>query len=478
MASTEETKTAQVRIQLTTRYPDIELPDDPGPLLVSTGFRRYALSTLVNNLLQTERPVPFEFLINGQFLRTSIDEFLTANGISAETTLTVEYVRALIPPLHVSSYEHDDWISSVDVLSGSSPAVREAEEVSSGQERILSGGYDGLFRMWNMSNEVIATSNAPDEGGHTLAIKSVKFISPQKIASSSMDRTIRVWDYSEESATLTPTLELYGHKSSVDSIAVHSQSSRILSSSSDRSVGLWTTKKSEAPSAPENLIPKARNKRRKLSHPTPSKTGTQRGPLSLLTGHTDVVSSAIFSPTDHTVGYSASWDHTIRTWDLTTSACVDTRTTAHPLLSLAAMNGANLLAAGTSARHITMIDPRASATTIAAMTLRGHTNGVVSLAADPDSPYGLVSGSHDGTCRVWDIRSVRPGVGEVGGGQVGESVYVIPREILKEKGKSKAPVGGEGLKVFGVCWDKHVGIVSVGEDKRVQVNKAGDIIRT
>ena len=78
----------------------------------------------MNRLLETERPLPLEFLVNGQFLRTSLDEFLTQNGISAETTLSVEYVKALIPPLYVSSYEHDDWVSSVDVLSQSSKAAQ------------------------------------------------------------------------------------------------------------------------------------------------------------------------------------------------------------------------------------------------------------------------------------------------------------------------------------------------------------------
>ncbi|KAK3074454.1 ribosome biogenesis protein ytm1, partial [Coniosporium uncinatum] len=113
---------SQVRIQLTSRDSDLQPPPDTGSILVSTTLRRYALSTLVNSLLQTEKPTPFEFLINGQFLRTTIDEFLTANGISAETTLTVEYVRALVPPVHVTSFEHEEWVSSIDILSNTSPA--------------------------------------------------------------------------------------------------------------------------------------------------------------------------------------------------------------------------------------------------------------------------------------------------------------------------------------------------------------------
>ena len=103
------------------------------------------------------------------------------------------------------------------------------------------------------------------------------------------------------------------------------------------------------------------------------------------------------------------------------------------------------------------------------MTLRGHTNAVVSLAADPESNYGLVSGSHDGTCRVWDVRSSR----SEQEGRVGESLYVFERESVKGE---KKKVGGEGVKVFGVVWDKNVGIVSGGEDKRVQVNRGKGIV--
>jgi WD40 repeat protein len=428
------------------------------------GLKRYALSTLVNNLLESEKPIPFEFLINGQFLRTSIDEFLTAEGISAETTLTVEYVRALVPPVHVASFEHDDWVSSVDV--------------SGENARILSGSFDGLVRVWNTTNTTLcAVSPGAGANGHTAPVKSVRWLSGSKLVSAGDDRTVRIWNYSENStdesaSSITPSLELYGHEQSVGSIAVHAPTSHVLSASSDNKVGLWSTSKTTAPSAPTTLLPtasSAANKRRKIAK-SDLKQVSQRGPLSMLEGHSDVVSAAIFKNDDPTVGYSASWDHSVRTWDLTTSRPVDTRKTLHPLLSLAEMNGVNLLASGSSARHITLIDPRASSAKVTAMTLRGHTNAVVSLSTDPGSQFGLVSGSHDGACRVWDIRSVRTVAGTgADSGQVGESVYVIYRESAE--GGNQRRVGGEGIKVFGVQWDKEIGIVSASEDKRVQVNR-------
>ena len=107
------------------------------------------------------------------------------------------------------------------------------------------------------------------------------------------------------------------------------------------------------------------------------------------------------------------------------------------------------------------------------MTLRGHTNKISGLDPDPGSKYGLVSASHDGTCRVWDLRSVREGRKEEGGGRVGEAVYIVERQGTK----GKKAVGGEGVKVLGVRWDGEVGIVSVGEDRRVQVNRGRGVMR-
>ncbi|GAM40466.1 hypothetical protein TCE0_039f12836 [Talaromyces pinophilus] len=456
---------------------DIALPESTGPILVPTGLRRYALSTLVNNLLGNDKPIPLEFLVNGTYLRTSIDEYLTANGISAETTLEVEYVRALIPPLHIASFLHDDWVSSVDVLSATS--VTGGQSVAAGQERILSGSYDGLLRMWNMSSQTIAVSPDASEGGHTASIKAAKFISPTQLASAGLDRTVRVWKYAEEEdgsmARITPQLELYGHKSGIESLAIHAPSNRMLSASADHTVGFWSTRKSDAPTAPAELLPSSvsrSSKRRKLNS---SVSTAQRGPLALLSSHTGPVSAAIFDAKDSTVGYSASWDHSLRTWDLVTSALVDTRSTSHPLLSLEHLPELHLLAAGTSARHITLIDPRASATSVSVMTLRGHTNAVVTLARDPNSTYGLISGSHDGTCRIWDVRSTKTDKE----GVVGKDIYSIPRKSLEESGREGSKrIGGDGIKVFGVCWDRSVGIVSAGEDKRIQINRGEGVLQT
>lgn len=479
----------KVRIQLSTKDPTVKITQDSGPLLVSTDFKRYALSTLVNTLLENEKPIPFEFLINGRFLRTSIDEYLTANGISSEVTLSLEYVKAAIPPSHVVSFEHDDWVAAVDVLSFSSPAAvwaGKGSPVAPGNSRILSGSYDGLLRVWSTSSDLLATSNPTGDSPVPQAIKAARWLTPTRIVTAGNDRVIRLWNYKEAArlseavdptAKLDPVLELFGHTASVDSIALHAPSLRILSASSDHTVCIWSTRASDGAAPPEASLPATSNKRRRTASNSMAKASVpQKGPLSILSGHTRPVSEAIFDAKDRTIGYSCSWDHSVITWDLTTGISVSTRSTLHPLFCVAQLPDLGLLAAGTSVRHISMIDSRADARDVTGLTLRGHTGPVVSVAAEPDKPWGLVSASLDGTCRIWDLRSVRLDNSDstrlaIGGsGQVCDSVYVIKREATSNSDKKTA--AGDGSKVFSVCWDKEVGIVSGGEDKRVQVNQS------
>jgi ribosome biogenesis protein YTM1 len=440
-------------------------------------------------MLDLSTPTPFSILINGTFLRSSLADYLVSAGLSNETTLTLQYVRSSIPPTFQASFEHDDWVTSIDVLSSTSPAASWAKTPYSGENRIVSASYDGLLRIWSPSGNVLATSAPASQGGHTAGIKAAKFLSPTSIASAGLDRTIRLWNYHDGSGpeaegTIKPTMALYGHAMQIDSLAVHGASGKILSASADGCVGVWSTNKS-APAAPAELLPGAAPsaKRRKMNAAIEMPT---RGALSMIqmsapsaTASASPATGVIFHPDDATVAYATSLDHTLRTLDLETGRIVDTRQTGHALLSVGTMapggGSGHVVAVGTAARHVTLLDPRAQAASAVVMTLRGHTNKVVSIDRDPTSEWGLVSGSHDGTVRVWDVRAVREGTREEGG-RVGEAVFIINRESQGEE--AKRTVGGEGVKVLSCRWDEKVGIVSAGEDKRVQINSGARIQRS
>jgi ribosome biogenesis protein YTM1 len=315
----------------------------------------------------------------------------------------------------------------------------------------LSGSYDGIARVWNLSGQVLS-----EGAGHTAGIKSVKWLDAESFVTSSLDRTLRIWRYIADgtvAASIKPAAEYIGHKSTVESLAVNQQSKQILSASADGTVGLWSALPKQSPAAPEIELP-VRSKKRKMAANGPKVP--QYGSLAMLKGHQGPVSGVAFAPNDATVGYSVSWDNMIKTWDLTTGVNVTTKKAKNPILSLATMKELNLLACGTSARHIILNDPRENAEAVSTATLRGHTNAVVGLSANPANEWELASAGHDGTVRVWDVRASESG-----------ALFTINRE-------------GEGLngneKVFDVEWSK-VGIVSGGEDKRVQINatpKAGE----
>lgn len=430
----------QVKITFFTKEEDEQLRILDAPLYVPVSLKRYGLSDLVNQLLEnTEANVPFDFLIDGVLLRTSIEDYLTKNGLSSEAHLNVEYTRAVLPPSFLASFNNDDWVSALD-------SVNQADADSIPEPRIAAGSYDGIVRTYDMTGNV-----DKQFVGHSSSIRAVKWIGKQSLVSAGNDRQVRLWDVTDQSTTAI----LEGHRSPVVDLSVSEATLRILSAGYDGVVGVWSTNYDEMTliepmEYDSNVVSSALKKRRKMA--LQDETARRRSPLALLESHAQPVEGVIFDHGDNTVAYSVSQDHTIKTWDLVTSRCVDTRSTGYSLLSLLQLPAKNLILSGSSARHINLHDPRVNASTTDLMNAKlvGHTNFVVSLAAAPNNDNMFASASHDGTVKVWDVRSAK-------------SLYTIEREAKE--------------KVFSVCWDQHVGIVSGGLDKKVQINKGSDIAR-
>ncbi|OWB61272.1 hypothetical protein B5S32_g2557 [[Candida] boidinii] len=475
MSDSTDDKT-QIKVKFITRDEDETLQCSNNPLFVPISLKRYGLSEIVNHLIDTETPVPFDFLIDGTLLKTSIDEYLTKNGLSTETILTLEYTRAILPPSYLASFNNEDWISSIDTL----PTMTSDGFLSN--PKIISGSYDGIVRIYNMSGKV-----QTQLVGHQSAVKAVKFISPTRFVSGGNDNQLRLWkakkiddgeskpideedddddendENGEDKTQNAKTLAiLEGHKSPISSLSVDLQSNRILSGGYDNTIGIWSTNHKEMQSSKlidinsKNLSSSSR-KRAKLA--LKDSTIKRKLPLSFLESHTGPIEGVIFDSNDNTVGYSCSQDHTVKTWDLVTNKCIDTKTTSYSLLSILQLEKLNLLICGSSARHINLIDPRINnfnEDKITQSQLIGHKNFVVSLDKSPDNDYVFISGSHDGTCKVWDIRA-------------NKSLYTITREVEDIK-KDKT-------KVFSVRWESEIGIISGGSDKKLQINKGSDILK-
>ncbi|KAJ8771577.1 hypothetical protein K2173_026754 [Erythroxylum novogranatense] len=397
--------------------PPFKLPTTS--IAIPANLTRLGLSTIVNSLLQAGdsnlplcnfsffspmvfiffgflragnpewKSEPFDFLIDGELVRLSLDQFLLAKGISAEKTIEIEYIKAVAPRKEEEPSLHDDWVSAVD---GSCPRF------------ILTGCYDSFGRVWRAAG--LCTHMLE---GHSDAITSVSVINPTGVdsvtlATASKDQTLRLWKVDPEEPAKHPAKirafkVLRGHNASVQTVAAETSGSMICSGSWDCTVNLWRVDCSD------DEGDSVSTKRRKVKNEAESQLEGEA--LSTLVGHTQCVSSVLWPQYD-TI-YSSSWDHSIRRWDVETGK---------DLLSIfcgKALNclhiggeGSALIAGGGSDPILRVWDPRKPGTSAPIYQFSSHNSWISACKWHNKSWFHLLSASYDGKVNLWDLRTAWP----------------------------------------------------------------------
>lgn len=389
-----EEETRQVQVRFTTKLqPALRVPTTS--IAIPAHLTRYGLSDIINTLLGHEKPQPFDFLVEGELVRTSLEKLLLIKGISAEKILNIEYILAVVPPQQEDPWLHDDWVSVVD---GSYPNF------------IFTGSYDNIGRIWK--GEGLCTHILE---GHKDAITSAAFFilsdssdNCVNLATASKDRTLRLWQFKPnehmENGKVRPFKLLKGHKSSVQTVSASPRGSLICSGSWDRSIKIWQV--SGEMDIESNAGPV---KKRKLedSAVTTEQINSQIEASRTLEGHTECVSSVVWF--EKNTIYSASWDHSVRSWDVDTginSLTVGCGKALH-CLSIGGEGSALIAAAGADS-VIRIWDPRMPGTFTPILQLTSHKSWITACKWHPKSRQHLVSASHDGTLKLWDVRSKVP----------------------------------------------------------------------
>ncbi|KNA05180.1 hypothetical protein SOVF_192760 [Spinacia oleracea] len=394
METDESVKRVQVRFvtQLDQKF---KVP--PSTIALPSDLTRLGLSSVVNNLLKAVvsdwEPEPFDFLIDGELVRMSLEEFLVAKGISAEKVLEIEYIKAIVPRQHEDPFLHDDWVSAID---GSNPGF------------VFTGCYDGVGRIWKGAETCTHMLQ-----GHSDALTSLCIINGKgsedgnniSVATASKDRTLRLWQFDAEGAmkhpaTVTASKVLRGHSAAVECVSSQKSGNMVCSGSWDSTINLWKASLSEADGDLASI------KKRKTSGAV-NESQSEGEAVSTLVGHTNCVSSVIW-PLDETI-YSASWDHSIRIWDAETGSATWTMFCGK-VLNCIDVGGESsaLVSAGGSDGTLRIWDPRRPGTLAPVYQFSSHTNWISACKWHKKSWFHLVSSSYDGKVMLWDLRTAWP----------------------------------------------------------------------
>ncbi|BGP54826.1 hypothetical protein JCM8202_003333 [Rhodotorula sphaerocarpa] len=439
----------QIAIRLSTKDPKYTIP--PAKFLVPASWRRFHLSELINKVLENDSPIPFDFLIDQTLLRSSLGQYCEATGTSEEVVLEVEFLPSTLPPQLESTTPSEDWVSDISL------AVRGA---------VLTASYAGTL---SLQHNDLPPPSTLSFSGHDLSVLSACYVphplgSEDKrwVASGGMDRVGRVWEYSIPPLSLETPAEVPAPSTlytlSLHQAPISSVRSRPLPSSSTASttaphlltagwdglIGLWdlTPGVNEGEADLEGADRK--KKRRRQSTMVVNKT-----PMAALRGHTGKISRAVFDRADATKAFSAGWDHTVRSWDLSIGAETSSKVSDKVLLSMAQLTAPNLLATGSTDRQICLWDLRSDAAQNISLTLAGHTAPVSAIAAHPTSSLMFASGSYDSTVRIWDARSPK------------QALFTLP--VPKKEGDEDRK---EPEKVLAIDWDGER-LAAGGEGARV-----------
>jgi WD40 repeat protein len=133
----------------------------------------------------------------------------------------------------------------------------------------------------------------------------------------------------------------------------------------------------------------------------PSETPSNASLLGTLTGHTDAVNRLAITPDGRKV-VSASFDRTLKVWDLDSGTALQTLTGhTDAVKAVAVTPDGRWIVSGSKDQTLKVWDLERG---LNLTTLSGHTGMIETVAVTPDSRRA-VSGSWDHTLKIWDLES-------------------------------------------------------------------------
>ena len=228
--------------------------------------------------------------------------------------------------------------------------------------------YSGSIYIYNTQTQALVTSFEVTE----LPVRCAKFVArKQWIVCGADDMFIRVFNYN----TMDRVKAFEAHTDYIRSLAVHPTLPYVISSSDDMLIKLWDWDKNWA--------------------------CTQ-----VFEGHSHYVMQLCFNPKDTNTFASASLDRTVKVWSLGSPVpnfTLDGHEKGVNCIDYCASGDRPYLLSGADDKLVKVWDYQ---TKSCVQTLEGHTHNVSAVMFHPELPV-IVTGSEDGTARIWHSTTYR-----------------------------------------------------------------------
>eukprot|EP00889_Picochlorum_renovo_P007342 jgi/Picre1/34372/NNA_001842.t1 len=373
----------QIEVKFTTKLREPYKVSTDGSITVPAQVTRYGLSQVVNHLLDLDRPIPFEFIVCGDVLCSTLGAHISSRNVTAEKVLEVEYVPAMLPPSPGEDIAQDDWLS----------CISESDSV------IYTGSYDGLVRMWNSDGDELAQFAA-----HPCPVKSCLTIPGHgQLLTTGDDGSVRMWKCDQGNQDLLA--QLTGHESTVESCAVRPDGERCATAGWDTNILIWRSGESLETHVSENPAKKQPGKK------TMKSSSSEVESVGALEAHSQCVSDMVWKSHENLI--SCSWDHSIKFWDVEMETVTDSFTHNKVLYCLDTSNSddsSHVVAFGGQKRPFDSGTGGKSREPLRNPCV--HCNhirhGCLILSGTQHQSTTSMTASYDGSVKLWDIRGEIP----------------------------------------------------------------------